>query len=141
MPPPDRPRRSWSRRRPGATRSGRPRPAASTCAPAERERAAGLEERAAAAERDGAALEAEARELGARLGDEVAPEPGAGPAGVAEWGTEARAALLVSRSRLAAERDAVVRQAHELGAAVLGEDLPALGAREVVRHVESTLGR
>jgi hypothetical protein len=110
-------------------------------AAAERERAAGLEERAAAAERDGAALEAEARALAARLGDEVAAEPGAGPPGVAEWGTEARAALLVSRSRLAAERDAVVRQAHELGAAVLGEDLPPLGAREVVRHVESTLGR
>jgi hypothetical protein len=110
-------------------------------AAAERERAAGLEERSAAAERDGAALEAEARELGERLGDDVAAEPEAGPGGVAEWGTEARAALLVSRSRLAAERDAVVRQAHELGAAVLGEDLPPLGAREVVRHVESTLGR
>jgi hypothetical protein len=109
-------------------------------AAAERERAAGLEERAAAAERDGAALETEARELGARLRDEVAAEPGTGPAGVAEWGTEARAALLVSRSRIAAERDAVVRQAHELGAVVLGEDLPPLGAREVVRHVESSLG-
>jgi hypothetical protein len=108
---------------------------------AAQERAAELEARAAAAERDGVALEQEARELGGRLADEVAAEPGAGPARVAEWGTEARAALLVSRSRLAAERDAVVRQAHELGAAVLGEDLPPLGAREVVRHVESTLGR
>ena len=58
---------------------------------------------------------------------------------MSEWGTRARAALLVARSQLAAERDAVVRQAHELAAVVLGEPLPPLGAREVVRHVEEQL--
>jgi hypothetical protein len=59
---------------------------------------------------------------------------------VAEWGTRARAALLVARSQLASERDAVVRQANELGASVLGEPLPALSAGEIARRVEGTLG-
>ena len=56
---------------------------------------------------------------------------------------EARAAdlaeALTRRPRLAAERDAIVRQALELAAVVLGEPLPPLGAREVVRHVEEQL--
>jgi hypothetical protein len=68
-------------------------------------------------------------------------DPDAGTAGVAEWGTRARAALLVARSQVSAERDAVLRQANELGAAVLGEALPPLGAREVVRRVEGGLAR
>jgi hypothetical protein len=46
---------------------------------------------------------------------------------------------LVARSQLAAERDGIVRQAHELAAVVLGEALPPLGAREVVRQVEEQL--
>ena len=74
-----------------------------------------------------------------RLAGEAVGEPEPGTVGVSEWGTRARAALLVARSQLAAERDAIVRQAHELAAVVLGEPLPPLGAREVVRHVEEQL--
>jgi hypothetical protein len=105
-----------------------------------------LERRGEEAVRETAALEARARELSSvlearpRLTDEAvaAPEPGA--AGVAEWGTRARAALLVARSQLVDERDAVVRQANELGAVVLGEPLPPQGAAAVTRRVERQLG-
>ena len=113
---------------------------------AARDHAAELETRAETAERETTALEERARKLAEALlarprltGEAVArPEPGA--SGVAEWGTRARAALLVARSQLAAERDAVVRQANELGAVVLGEELPPQGAAAVARRVERQFG-
>jgi hypothetical protein len=104
-----------------------------------------LEERAGAAEQEAATLEARARELAAalrdhpRLGAEVGSEPGAGLAGVSAWAARARAALLVARTALAAERDAVIRQANELGTLVLGEPLAA-SAAAVVRRLERELG-
>jgi hypothetical protein len=107
--------------------------------------AAEIEARAEAADTEIRALEARAGELAAalarlpRLSEEASGEPGPGATGVAEWGTRARAALLVARSQAAAERDAVVRQAHELAAVVLGEPLPPLGTHEVVRRVETQL--
>jgi hypothetical protein len=95
----------------------------------------------------------EAKELARRAGElagalaerpRLAADAGAPPeeslAGIAEWGTRARAALLVSRGQLAAERDAVIRQANELGALVLGEPLTATSAAGVVRRVERALG-
>jgi hypothetical protein len=115
-------------------------------AAAARGQASELAAHAAAAERETAGLEARAAELAVSLAarpgltDDAVAEPGAGAAGVAEWGTRARAALLVARSQVSAEGDAVVRQANELGSAVLGEPLPPLGAREVARRVEGTLG-
>ncbi len=105
-----------------------------------------LEARAGAAERETAALEARARELSSllqprpRLAAETVGESAPGASGVAEWATRARAALLVARSQVAAEREAVVRQANELGALVLGEALPPLGAAAVSRRVERELG-
>jgi hypothetical protein len=45
------------------------------------------------------------------------------PEAIASWASSVRAALLVARSGLAAERDAVLRQAAELAAATLGEPL------------------
>ena len=111
-------------------------------AAAARGNAAELDERVGAAESETRALEARAADLAATLGarprlaDEAVGHPEPGTTGVAEWGTRARAALLVARSQLAAERDAVVREAHELAALVLGEPLPPLGAREIVRRVE-----
>jgi hypothetical protein len=48
--------------------------------------------------------------------------------------------LLVARSQLAAERDAVLRQANELGAVLLGEALPPTSAAAVARRVEAELG-
>jgi hypothetical protein len=115
---------------------------------AEQARAAAgeLEARADATLAEIRALESRARELAAtlsrqpRMAAEATGDPGEGAAGVAEWGTRARAALLVARSQVAAERDAVVRQAHELAAVVLGESLPPLGTREVVRRVQASLG-
>jgi hypothetical protein len=110
-----------------------------------RERAARLDADAQAAERETAALERSARELSSRLAatsrlaDEAVAPPEAGAMGVAEWGTRARAALLVGRSQLATERDAIVRQANELGAAVLGETLPPLGAAGIARRVQVEL--
>ena len=114
-------------------------------AAAARREAADLEARAEAAESETRALEARAAELAEalarrpRLAGEAVGAPGTGTEGVAEWGTRARAALLVARSQLAAERDALVRQAHELAAAVLGEPLPPLGAHEVARRVDGAL--
>ncbi len=66
-------------------------------------------------------------------------EPGTGPQALADWGTQARAALLVARNQLATERDAVVRQALELGALLLGETLPQTSAAQVGRRVEREL--
>ena len=107
--------------------------------------AAELEGTAEAAESEIRTLETRAADLSEalarrpRLAGEAVGRPGSGTAGVSEWGTRARAALLVARSQLAAERDGIVRQSHELAAVVLGEALPPLGAREVVRHVEEQL--
>ncbi len=115
-------------------------------AAAARDRAAAIEDRARAAEAETPALEHRAAELAAtlarrsRVGGDAVAEPGSGPAALAEWATGARAAVLVARSQIAAERDAVVRQANELAAVVLGEALPTLGAAEAVRRVERVLG-
>ena len=111
------------------------------------ERAAALEAEARTAAREAEGLDARARELAtalrerSRVAVEAGEKPTPGPAGVAEWGTRARAALLVARSQLVTERDAVVRQANELGASVLGEALPATSAAGVARRVERELGR
>ena len=118
---------------------------AERAATASRERVALLDHQAAAAERETAVFENRAAELSAvlvgrpRLTGEAVADPGSGPGGVAEWGTRARAALLVARSQLVTERDAVVRQANELGTALLGEALPPLGTAAVARRVEQAL--
>jgi hypothetical protein len=111
------------------------------------------EEHAARLEAQADAADEEAKELARRAGElaealaerpRLAADAGAPPVeslpGIAEWGTQARAALLVSRGQLAAERDAVIRQANELGALVLGEPLTATSAAGVVRRVERELG-
>jgi hypothetical protein len=111
-----------------------------------REQMTALEARAEAAERETAALEARARELAAlveprpRLAHDAVGVPREGAPGIEEWATRARAALLIARSQVEAEREAVVRQANELGALVLGETLPPLGASAVARRVERELG-
>lgn len=104
-----------------------------------------LDAEAAEAEHEGAELAARAGELAAALRERprLAPDAGAEPGGNLEdlsaWAAGARAALLVARSSLAAERDAVIRQANELGSLVLGEPL-ALGATSpVARRVERAL--
>ena len=110
-----------------------------------RDDAARLEAEAEASEREAPALEARAGELAAvlrnrpRLAERAGAEP-RGLDGVAEWGSEARAALFVARGGLAAERDALVRQANELGALVLGEPLTSSSAAVVARRVERARG-
>ncbi len=76
----------------------------------------------------------------ARLAREAARPPAPGLDGVAEWATSARAALVVARSGLETEREAVIRQANELGSAVLGEPLEASSAALVAQRVEQALG-
>jgi hypothetical protein len=110
------------------------------------EHATELQARAEAAEGEARALDARARELAGalaqrpRLAAEAVARPGTGPQAVAEWGTQARAALLVAHGQVASERDAVVRQAAELGALLLGEALPPTSAAGVARRVERELG-
>jgi hypothetical protein len=90
-------------------------------------------------------LERRARELAEavrrrpRLADEVPDVPAAGFAGAAEWASRARASLFVARGQLTAERDAVIRQANELAAAVVGEPLTAATTAIVARRVEREL--
>jgi hypothetical protein len=80
-----------------------------------------------------------AAELGERPGvaEAAGDPPGDSLDDLQAWTTEARAALLVARSNLAAERDAVIRQANELGSLVLGEPLAAQTPAAVVRRVEA----
>ena len=59
--------------------------------------------------------------------------------GVMDWATTARAALVVARTAVVRERDNVIRQANELGSAVLGEPLLAASASVVAAHVEQHL--
>ena len=105
-------------------------------------RASELEASAEASEERADQLAARAAELGEALGRrprvavEAGSRPGAGPAEIAEWGTQVRAALLVARSQVAAEQDALVRQANELAAGVVGEPVAAMsasGAAEMLR--------
>jgi hypothetical protein len=115
-------------------------------AAAARAHASEVAAQAEAAQLQATELETRARALGEvleqrpRLTEDAVTSPGPAPAGVAEWGTRARAALLVARSQLEAERDAVVRQANELGAVLLGEEIPAASATAVARRVERELG-
>ena len=110
-----------------------------------REREARLEHRAEEAEGDARRLQARALELAGvlrgrpRLAERAGVTPAPGVAGVAEWASGARAALFVARAGLGAEREAVIRQANELGALVLGEPLGASSAATVVHRVERAI--
>jgi hypothetical protein len=83
----------------------------------------------------------------ARLGGELARAPriaahavgppGGGLDGVQAWTTGARAALVVARSAVRAERDALVRQANELASVMLGEPQVATSVAAVARRVGS----
>jgi chromosome segregation ATPase len=115
-------------------------------AAAARESVSELVSRADAALVEAAELETRARGLAdlleqrPRLTEDAVARLGPAPEGLAEWGTQVRAALLVARSQLAAERDAVVRQANELGAVLLGEEIPPTSAAALARRVERELG-
>ena len=75
-----------------------------------------------------------------RVAANAGAEPSPGLAGVVAWGETSQAALLVARGQAAAERDAVIRQANELGSAALGEPLGSASVEVVARRVERALG-
>ena len=95
---------------------------------------------------EAATLHRRAGEIAAQLAERPGlPEaagraPGNSLEELIDWATEARAALLVARSNLAAQRDAVIRQANELGALVLGEPFTAQSPAAVLRQVEAQSG-
>jgi chromosome segregation ATPase len=103
----------------------------------------------AAVERDGDAAEGErdridldTRAAAARLAalervHEVEP-PAPGLAGALDWTSRARAAVFVVRSGLELERERIVREAEELGAALLGEQVYTVKA--LVERVSATGG-
>jgi hypothetical protein len=102
-----------------------------------------LENRTGEATIRGQALHARARKLAgdlrgrSRIADDAGKEPGL--EGVEAWSAVARASLFVARGQLSAEREAVIRQANELGALALGEPLSAMGAGALTRRVEQAL--
>ncbi|HET6695713.1 MAG TPA: hypothetical protein VFG85_04350 [Gaiellaceae bacterium] len=107
--------------------------------------AAELEAAATAAEGHVKELNARAQELARVLGRrprvalETQTAADATPAQVAEWGTQVRAALLVARSQVAVERDALVRQANELASNVVGEPVAAMSAAGAADLLRRTL--
>jgi chromosome segregation ATPase len=114
-------------------------------AAASRVEQAELERRVAAAEREAPEVEGLAAELAGslrgrpRVAEDAGRSPAPGLAGVSEWASGARAALLVARAGVAAEREAMIRQANELGSAILGEPLAAESADAVARRIERAL--
>ena len=109
--------------------------------------AAELEAAATAAEGHVKELNARAQELAQVLGRrprvalETETAADASPAQVAEWGTQVRAALLVARSQVAVERDALVRQANELASNVVGEPVAAMSAAGAADLLRRTLAQ
>ena len=65
--------------------------------------------------------------------------PGVGLHGAAEWGGRAHAALFVVRGVLEAERQRIVDEASELGAAVLREQSAGASVASVRRQLEAVL--
>lgn len=103
------------------------------------------ERRAAAAAHEAREIEGRAAGLAAELRGRPRLAPGAGHtpepglAGVADWASGARAALLVARSGIAGERESVARQANELASSLLGEPQAATSVAAVARRVERAL--
>jgi hypothetical protein len=101
---------------------------------------------------ENAELEAgDLEQVAARLADELAatpripapavrpPEPGL--EAVRAWATGSRAALVVARSGVAAERDGLIRQASELASVLLGEPQVATSVAAAAERVERSLAR
>jgi chromosome segregation ATPase len=76
----------------------------------------------------------------ARVSDSGREPPGTSLDGLAAWGDRVHAALLVVRGQLDVERDRLVREANELAAAVLGEQVAGQSVALVARRVRSELG-
>ena len=102
-----------------------------------------LQSETAAAEREttdlGSRARAVARSLRARPG--LAAAAGREPAppldGLGAWATDARAALFVARGNLAREREALIRQANELGALIVGPSFAAESPAAAARRIQN----
>jgi hypothetical protein len=77
-------------------------------------------------------LAEEARALGEATGHPLQSED---LYGIADWATETRAALAVARAGLRSQREALIRQASELGSVLLGEPVLAETPAEVARRL------
>jgi hypothetical protein len=104
-----------------------------------------MEKAARDAEANTRKLDAKARSLAGALRDRprvaaaAGVEPGPDLEDVLEWTETAQAALLVARSQVGIEQDAVIRQANELGSVVLNEMLSTASVAVVARRVEQAL--
>jgi hypothetical protein len=104
-----------------------------------------LERRVRDAEREAPEVEDRARTIAEslqrlpHLAGPAGQAPPAGLQGVSAWATGARAALLVARSGLAVQREAVIRQVNELGSAVVGEPMMATSAEVIARRIRATV--
>jgi chromosome segregation ATPase len=101
---------------------------------AERERRAEAKSLAA----EGRALAGRLREL-PRVSEAGRAEPGSSLAELADWGARVHAALFVVKGGLETERERVVREAGELGAAVLDEPPVGASVAHVRRRLEAAL--
>jgi hypothetical protein len=92
------------------------------------------------------ALVAEAQEVAQlvsevpRLSDSGRAAPGRSLLEIEEWGARAHAALFVVRGGLERDREQVVREANELAAAALGEQLAGASVALVRRRLEESVG-
>ena len=106
-----------------------------------------FEESVAAARQDKPIVERQTSELAStlhgrpRIPETVAAVSLEGLGEVSDWAVSVRAALAVARTGAAAERDAALRQAIELGTVILGEDVVATSAAAVVARVEAAVRR
>jgi hypothetical protein len=96
-------------------------------------------------ERDGVAGQAEAERLVSRVVElsvtaRDVPPPSPDLGGALEWASRARGALILQRSGLVRERDAVVREATELLASVLGDPLTATAVAGLRERLARALG-
>jgi chromosome segregation ATPase len=69
------------------------------------------------------------------------PPPGDGLAGALEWASRARGALLLEHSNLVREREAIIREANELTASVLGEPLVSSAVAGLRHRLALALGK
>jgi chromosome segregation ATPase len=97
-------------------------------------RAEGDEQRAEAKR-----VAARAHELGPRVRD--VSNPGDDLAAALEWAARARGALLLEHSNLVAEREAIIREANELTASVLGDPLVSSAVAGLKDRLALALGQ
>ena len=88
--------------------------------------------------RDAHEVSSRIREV-ARVSQSGREAPGRELGQLVEWGSRVHAALFVVRGQLEGERDRLVREANELGGAVLGEQLAGSNVALVRRRLEEAL--